>query len=163
MGRCDSRAHIGRLGEYAEMAAAKEMASIIVANTHGGARGWLRWVASVRDWEPIRCAWACHERAAARSCSTSNERDGRRQVRVKHIAGQPIPLGWVLDPDGKPTTNPAMLYGDPPGTILPMGGDQAYKGFGLSFLIGCFAEDCPEVRVSARIRRRRWGTKRSSS
>jgi hydroxycarboxylate dehydrogenase B len=41
----------------------------------------------------------------------------------------------VLDPDGKPTTDPNQLYGDPPGTILPLGGDQAYKGFGLAYMI----------------------------
>ena len=46
-----------------------------------------------------------------------------------------IPEDWILDPDGKPTTDPNQLYGDPPGTILPMGGNQAYKGFGLSFMI----------------------------
>jgi uncharacterized oxidoreductase len=44
-------------------------------------------------------------------------------------------LGWLLDPDGHPTTDPNQLYGDPPGSILPMGGDQAYKGFGLAFMI----------------------------
>lgn len=132
-------AHIGRLGEYAEMAAAKEMASIIVANTHGGAPR----VAPVGGKRPrLGTNPLCMGMPRASGgpfvldFGTSATAEGK--VRVKHIAGQPIPLGWVLDPDGKPTTNPAMLYGDPPGTILPMGGDQAYKGFGLSFLIEMF-------------------------
>jgi uncharacterized oxidoreductase len=54
---------------------------------------------------------------------------------VKRIAGQKVPDGWLLDPEGRPTNDPNQLYGDPPGTILPMGGDQAYKGFGLAFMI----------------------------
>ena len=41
----------------------------------------------------------------------------------------------ILDAEGNPSTDPHVLYGDPPGTILPMGGIQAYKGFGLAFMI----------------------------
>ena len=129
-------AHIGRLGEYAEMAAAKEMAAIIMANTHGGAPR----VAPVGGKRPrLGTNPLCIGMPRANGgpfvldFGTSATAEGK--VRVKHIAGQPIPLGWVLDPDGKPTTNPGALYGDPPGTILPMGGDQAYKGFGLAFMI----------------------------
>lgn len=64
---------------------------------------------------------------------TSATAEGK--VRVKRIAGQSVPPGWILDPDGQPTTDPNQLYGDPPGSILPMGGDQAYKGFGLAYMI----------------------------
>jgi uncharacterized oxidoreductase len=64
---------------------------------------------------------------------TSATAEGK--VRVKKIAGEQVPDGWVLDPEGNPTNDPHQLYGDPPGTIRPMGGDQAYKGFGLSFMI----------------------------
>ena len=45
----------------------------------------------------------------------------------------------------RPTTDPEQLYGDPPGTILPMGGSQAYKGFGLAFMIDVLA-GCPGRR-----------------
>lgn len=132
-------AHIGRLGEYAEMAAAQQMASIIVANTHGGAPR----VAPVGGKRPrLGTNPLCMGMPRAEGgpfvldFGTSATAEGK--VRVKHIAGQPVPPGWLLDPDGQPTTNPAVLYGDPPGTILPMGGDQAYKGFGLAFLIEMF-------------------------
>ncbi|HAH48238.1 MAG TPA: dehydrogenase, partial [Planctomycetaceae bacterium] len=64
---------------------------------------------------------------------TSATAEGK--VRIKKIAGEQVPPGLILDPDGNPTTDPNMLYGNPPGTILPMGGDQAYKGFGLSFMV----------------------------
>jgi uncharacterized oxidoreductase len=68
---------------------------------------------------------------------TSATAEGK--VRVKRIAGEKVPPGWILDADGNPTTDPNQLYKDPPGTILPMGGDQAYKGFGLAFMIELLA------------------------
>jgi uncharacterized oxidoreductase len=129
-------AHIGRLGEYAEMAAEVGMATIITANTHGAAPR----VAPVGGKRPrLGTNPLCMGMPGGKEgpfildFSTCATAEGK--VRVKKIAGQPVPLGWILDPDGNPTTDPNQLYGDPPGTILPLGGDQAYKGFGLSYMI----------------------------
>jgi hydroxycarboxylate dehydrogenase B len=129
-------AHIGRLGEYAEMAAAENMVSIICANTHGAAQR----VAPVGGKRPrLGTNPLCigvpggKEGPFLLDFGTSATAEGK--VRVKQIAGQQVPAGWLLDPEGRPTTDPNQLYGDPPGTILPMGGDQAYKGFGLAFMI----------------------------
>lgn len=129
-------AHIGRLGEYAEMAAEQGMSAIICANTHGAAQR----VAPVGGKRPrLGTNPLCVGMPGGKDgpfildFGTSATAEGK--VRVKKIAGQPVPLGWILDPEGKPTTDPNQLYGDPPGTILPMGGDQAYKGFGLAFMI----------------------------
>jgi uncharacterized oxidoreductase len=68
---------------------------------------------------------------------TSATAEGK--VRVKRIAGEKCPDGWLLDSAGRPTNDPQALYANPPGTILPMGGDQAYKGFGLALMIEIFA------------------------
>jgi uncharacterized oxidoreductase len=129
-------AHIGRLGEYAEVATSKNMSAIICANTHGAAQR----VAPVGGKRPrLGTNPICigmpggKEGPFILDFGTSATAEGK--VRLKKIAGQTVPEGWVLDPDGQPTTDPNQLYGDPPGTILPMGGDQAYKGFGLSFMI----------------------------
>ena len=129
-------AHIGRLGEYAEMAAEKNMSAIICANTHGAAQR----VAPVGGKRPrLGTNPICIGMPGGKNgpfvldFGTSATAEGK--VRVKKIAGEKVPDGWVLDPDGNPTNDPNQLYGDPPGTILPMGGDQAYKGFGLSFMI----------------------------
>ena len=129
-------AHIGRLGEYAEIAAESQMASIIVANTHGAAQR----VAPVGGKRPrLGTNPLCmgmpggHQGPFILDFGTSATAEGK--VRVKKIAGQPVPMGWILDPEGRPTTDPNALYGDPPGSILPMGGEQAYKGFGLAYMI----------------------------
>ncbi len=68
---------------------------------------------------------------------TSATAEGK--VRVKRIAGQLCPDGWLLDSEGQPTNDPNLLYGNPPGSIRPMGGDQAYKGFGLGLMVEIFA------------------------
>src|SRR5690606_27862112 len=47
--------------------------------------------------------------------------------------------GWLHDSAGQPTNDPNPRYGTPPGTIRPMGGDQAYKGFGLGLMVEIFA------------------------
>jgi uncharacterized oxidoreductase len=69
--------------------------------------------------------------------STSATAEGK--VRVLKIAGKLCPEGWLIDSEGRPTTDPSSLYGDPPGSILPLGGAQAYKGFGLALMIDIFA------------------------
>jgi LDH2 family malate/lactate/ureidoglycolate dehydrogenase len=43
--------------------------------------------------------------------------------------GESIPLGWAIDPDGNPTTDPALGF---VGGLLPLGG---HKGYGLSVMI----------------------------
>jgi len=43
---------------------------------------------------------------------------------------------WLLDAAGNATDDPAALYTDPPGTILPVGGLEAgHKGYGLALLV----------------------------
>jgi len=43
----------------------------------------------------------------------------------------------VLDKDGHPTTNPADFYEG--GALLPLGGDQGYKGYLLNFMVEALA------------------------
>ena len=40
--------------------------------------------------------------------------------------GVDVPQGCIIDPEGKPTTDPKIFYGDPPGAILPFGGHKGY-------------------------------------
>lgn len=129
-------AHIGRLGEYAELAAEQGLASLICANTHGAAQR----VAPVGGKSPRLgtnplCMGVPGGATGPFILDFGTSATAEGKVRVKRIAGQPVPAGWLLDAEGRPTTDPNQLYADPPGTILPMGGDQAYKGFGLAFMI----------------------------
>ena len=131
--------HIGRLGEYCEMAAAGGLVSMMMANTHGHARRVAPpgGKAPRLGTNPLAIGTPAPDGPLVLDFGTSATAEGK--VRVKKIAGQLCPDGWLLDSEGRPTNDPATLYGTPPGTIRPMGGDQAYKGFGLALMVEIFA------------------------
>jgi LDH2 family malate/lactate/ureidoglycolate dehydrogenase len=63
--------------------------------------------------------------------TTTNGLTGRLKAE-----GRQLEQPWVLDAAGEPTTDPAALFTDPPGTILPLGGlDSGHKGFALGLLV----------------------------
>jgi len=63
------------------------------------------------------------------------------KLNVARAGGNPIPLGWLLDKDGKPTTDPnAQQQG---GVMLPLGGPEGHKGYGLSFAVETLAAVLP--------------------
>jgi uncharacterized oxidoreductase len=51
--------------------------------------------------------------------------------------GDDIPEGWIIDKDGQATTNPAAFKEG--GPLLPLGGTEGYKGYGLSAMIEIFS------------------------
>ncbi|HEY4310366.1 MAG TPA: Ldh family oxidoreductase [Pirellulales bacterium] len=131
--------HIGRLGEYCEQAAAAGMVSLVMVNTHGAARrvAPVGGTAPRLGTNPLAFGVPHDGGPLVLDFGTSATAEGK--VRVKKIAGQTCPDGWLLDSNGQPTNDPNTLYGEPPGTIRPMGGDQAYKGFGLALVIEVLA------------------------
>lgn len=140
IGTLRNSGHIGRLGEYCEIAANDHgLVSMLMVNTHGAARRVAPpgGIAPRLGTNPIAIGVPRGKEPLVLDFSTSVTAEGK--VRVKSIAGEQIPEGWIIDSDGNPSTNPDDLYTDPPGTILPMGGDQAYKGFGLSLMIDIFS------------------------
>ncbi len=131
--------HIGRLGEYCEIAAAANLVSMIMVNTHGHARRVAPpgGIAPRLGTNPLAIGVPGDQGTLVLDFGTSATAEGK--VRVKRIAGQSCPDGWLLDCQGQPTNDPNQLYANPPGTILPLGGDQAYKGFGLGLMIEILA------------------------
>jgi uncharacterized oxidoreductase len=136
MKRCG---HIGRLGEFGEAAAAAGMAFLATVNNHGFARP----VAPPGGMEPristnpLCMAVPTKAEPVVLDIGTSVCAEGK--VRVAYNKGERVPDGWLLDAQGRPTTDPSVLYHEPLGTILPLGGAQAYKGFGIGLLLDMFA------------------------
>src|SRR3954466_11124165 len=126
---------IGRLGEYCEKTAAEGLVSMLMVNSHGGAvRVAPPGAKAPRlSTNPLAIGVPLGDAPLVLDFSTSATAEGK--VRVKKIAGQQCPEGWLIDNTGEPTCDPNTLYGNPPGSILPMGGAQAYKGFGLGLMI----------------------------
>jgi L-lactate dehydrogenase len=53
-----------------------------------------------------------------------------------HTEGKRFPGPWAVDPAGQPTDDPAVMYADPVGALLPVGGlDHGHKGYALALLV----------------------------
>jgi LDH2 family malate/lactate/ureidoglycolate dehydrogenase len=53
-----------------------------------------------------------------------------------HKEGGRLPAAWVMDGHGLAGDDPAVLFKEPKGTILPLGGmDSGHKGYGLTLLV----------------------------
>ncbi len=131
--------HIGRLGEYAEEAAWHKMAFLATVNNHGFGRAVAPPGGKVGriSTNPICIGAPTLHNPVVLDIGTSVCAEGK--VRVNYNKKIPVPDGWLLDSEGKPTNDPGVLYHDPKGTILPLGAQQSYKGFGLGLLLDMFA------------------------
>jgi len=50
--------------------------------------------------------------------------------------GRTLPGKWLIDADGIPTDDPAVMSSDPPGALLPIGGTEyGHKGYALGLLV----------------------------
>jgi L-2-hydroxycarboxylate dehydrogenase (NAD+) len=61
------------------------------------------------------------------------------KLELAKMAGKQVPLGWIVDAGGKPSTDPDDFWRG--GAILPLGGGPetgGYKGYGLSVMIDIF-------------------------
>ncbi len=59
------------------------------------------------------------------------------KITMAKAAGEQIPLGWALDADGNPTTDPAAALG---GSLVSVGGMEAgYKGWGFGLMVEVLA------------------------
>ena len=127
--------HTGRLGEYAEVAARERMAFFGAVNSHGAGRrvappGGKEGRISTN---PICMGAPTSGDPVVLDFGTSAAAEGK--VRAQFQKKEPAPQGWLIDHAGQPTTDPGVLYADPRGSILPFGGAQMYKGFGLGLLV----------------------------
>lgn len=147
--------HVGRLGEWMEMVAADGLAGLISVNDNGV----LQCVAPPGgtapriSTNPIAVGVPTDGEPLVLDISTSTVANGK--IKVAYLAGEECPPGWLIDHEGQPTTDPRVRFKDPRGSILPMGGDAGYKGFGLGMLFdilvgGLSGGFCPPAPPDAR-------------
>lgn len=131
--------HIGRLGEYGERAGREGLALMATVNNHGFGRAVAPPGGKTGriGTNPLCLAAPTNDEPVVLDIGTSVCAEGK--VRVCFNKGIPVPEGWLLDADGLPTSDPRVLYHDPRGSIQPLGGTQAYKGFGLGLLLDMLA------------------------
>src|SRR5215472_8141720 len=127
--------HIGRLSSYTQMAAAAGMIGLVTADSgrspksvapFGGREARL-------GTNPISIAIPSDlDGPLYLDMATSAAAAGKIAVAVAR--NEPVPNGWVIGKDGKPTNDPRQLRQG--GALLPMGGpDGGYKGYGLAVMV----------------------------
>ena len=123
--------HLGRVGHWAEQAIAAGLVSIHFTNAnsihvvapHGGAQA--RFVTNPftvgiprREREPLLLDFA-----------TSAIAHGK--ARVAYNKKVPVPAGCLIDVDGQPTSDPAVVFESPAGALLTFAG---HKGYALAMV-----------------------------
>jgi hydroxycarboxylate dehydrogenase B len=125
--------HIGRLADYTEMALERDMLALLAVNAGGAGQRMAPWGGRAPRLSTNPFAFACPTGSAVPisfDVATTVAAEGK--VRLKRNRKEQAPPGWLIDADGKPTTDPNALYGTPEGSILPVGG---HKGYALALMV----------------------------
>ena len=129
--------HLGRIGEFAELAAEAGLVHFSLANVHGG--GVLVAPHAGRERRlsanPVTAAAPLEGgEAIVMDMATSTIAEGK--LNVARARQEEVSPGLFLNGQGQPSTRPQEFYGDPPGALLPM---AEHKGFALSVFAEIFA------------------------
>ncbi len=128
--------HVGRLGEWVEDAAQAGYVAFLTVNDNGACfhvapPGGKKAATSTN---PIAFAVPLPDgKIFSTDMSTSAIAFGK--AKLAHLTKTRLQPGCIQDADAHPTTDPAALFSTPPGSILPMGGAQGYKGFALAMFV----------------------------
>src|SRR5215470_7849263 len=124
--------HVGRLADYAEMAARQGQVGMLWVNAVHGLNV-APWGGAARRLGTNPHAIGIPGQtgpAMVLDFATSVVAEGK--MRVKKNRKQQAPPGWFIDAEGRPATDPEIFYGDPVGSLLTAG---EHKGFGLSLAV----------------------------
>jgi len=124
--------HVGRLADYVELMADQGLVGFAFANDCGANQVMapLGGLEGRLSTNPLAIAVPAKPFPLSLDIATSVVAMGK--VAVKRNRGEPIPLGWLQDAEGNPTTDPNGLKASPPSTLLPMAG---HKGYALAVII----------------------------
>lgn len=132
------QSHVGRVADYPIMAAKEGLIGMMTADSGRSSKS----VAPFGGREPrlgtnpISIAMPSNlEGPFFIDMATSAAAAGK--LKLARARGLPIPEGWAIDRDGNATTDPGVMGQG--GVLLPLGGSEGYKGYGLSAVIEIFS------------------------
>jgi hydroxycarboxylate dehydrogenase B len=127
--------HLGRIGAWAEQAAAAGLVSLHFVNVisraivapHGGA--------DARFGTNPFCAGVPLQGRPPVILDFATSAIAQGKTRVAHNKGVPVEPGQLIDDQGQPTTNPRFTVVPPFGALLTFGGELGgHKGYGLALM-----------------------------
>jgi uncharacterized oxidoreductase len=129
--------HIGRLGAYTTRLAQEGLVALLTADSGAAPKSALPFGGREPrlGTNPISIAFPGIKYTVCVDMATTAVAVGK--VRVASSRGESIPLGWILDASGAPSARPEDYFEG--GGLLPLGGDQAHKGYALSAAIEIFS------------------------
>jgi uncharacterized oxidoreductase len=130
--------HVGRVTDYPVMAAEAGLIGMMTADSGRSAKQVVPFGGREArlGTNPICMAMPSNlEGPLFIDVATSAVAGGK--ISLALARGERIPEGWIVDKEGKPTTDPAALQQG--GSSLPLGGPQGHKGYGLSVMVEIFS------------------------
>jgi len=128
------QSHIGRVAAYPLLAAKEGMIALMTADSGRSPKAVAPFGGKEARLGTNPIAIAVPSDLEAPFCidmATSGVAVGK--IKLAETRGEAIPEGWILNKNGDPTTDPKD-YGRG-GILLPLGGAEGHKGYGLSAIV----------------------------
>lgn len=124
--------HLGRIGDWPQMAAEAGLLSLHFVNTSGAGMlvapfgGISRRLSACPVAAGVPIAGGSPLIVDISMCTIA---EGK--IKVAFNKGVPVPDGCIVDSQGQPTNDPRVFYANPPGSILSIAG---HKGYALGMI-----------------------------
>ena len=126
--------HVGRVADYPLMAAEAGMIGLMTADSGRAPKHVAPFGgrAARLGTNPIAIAMPS-DLAKPFFIDMATSAAAAGKINLALARGDAVPGGWILDKEGRATTDPAAFGAG--GMLLPLGGAEGYKGYGLGAMV----------------------------